>query len=97
MLTPHSTRVVIEANETLPVTLLADARYLNNTVAVEIGNSGVLSFRHKVLFGQWEVPDEPNTIDLSVRKSIMFNGAALEALEITNTGSEEITLHITRV
>jgi hypothetical protein len=97
MLTPYVTKVVIAANETLPVSLLADARYLNNTIAVEIGTSGILSFRHKVLFGQWETPEAPNTIDVSTRKSIMFNGAALEALEITNTGSEEITLHIIRV
>lgn len=97
MLTPDFTKVTLAADELLVVSFIADARYLNHTIAVQVGTSGVLSFRHKVLFGQWETPEAPNTIDMAVRKSIMFNGAALEQLEITNTGSEEVTLYITRV
>jgi hypothetical protein len=95
MVTPTSTEVTVATGDTEVVTLRANFEHVNNIITAVTGTSGVLSFRHRVLYGQWDTPEAPNTLDLAVHKSIMFNGAALEALEITYTGTGSVDLVIT--
>ncbi len=88
--------VIINAGQTKPVNLKADPSLLNNLIAVTTGTAGVLEFRHRVLNGQWETAEAPNTLDLATKKSISFNGAPLEAIEIKNTGAQSVTVTITQ-
>lgn len=97
MIEPISRTVVVAAGETKPIPLHKDARFTKTTVAVRVGTAGVLSFRGKALYGQHEVPEAPNTLNIAERKSIYFDGEALEELEVANAGAQEITLVISQV
>lgn len=97
MTEPIATSKTIPAGETIEVELQKDARYTKTTVSVKAGETGVLSFRGKVLSSQYEVPEAPNTLDIAERKSIHFEGAPLEALEVTNAGAGPVTLVIWQI
>jgi hypothetical protein len=97
MIQPISRAHVIPAGDTVQIPLHPDERFTKTTVAVRVGTVGVLSFRAKPLYGQYETPEAPNTLDMAARKSIYFDGAALEELEIANPGAQEITVVIGQV
>lgn len=94
MIQPISRPHVIPAGQTIQIPLHKDERFTKTTVAVRVGTVGVLSFRGKALHGQYETPEAPNTLDMSVRKSIYFDGEALEELEVANPGAQAVTLVI---
>ncbi len=94
MIQPISTKLVVPAGATVVAALHKDERFTKTTVSVRVGTVGVLSFRAKPLHGQFETPEAPNTIDMAVRKSIYFDGVALEELEVTNPGAQVVTLVI---
>lgn len=97
MIEPVLKTITVAAGETLPVKLKKDARFTKTTVAVTTGSAGVLSFRGKVLHGQYETPEAPNSIDIAVRKSIYFDGESLEELEVANAGAWPVKLVIGQV
>lgn len=97
MATPVFTSKIIAAGQTEIIRLTADAERLHNTITVAEGSSGVVSIELKALFGQWETPEEPNTIDLSTHKSILFKDIALEAVRLTNGGAGAINIYVTQV
>jgi hypothetical protein len=97
MIEPISRPYVIAAGETKQIPLHKDARFIKTTVAVRAGTAGVLSFRAKPLYGQYETPEAPNTLDMAARKSIYFDGEALEELEVSNAGAQAVTLVIGQV
>lgn len=97
MIDPISRTVVVPAGETKQIPLHKDERFTKTTVAVRVGAAGVLSFRGKALYGQYEIPDAPNTLNIADRKSIYFDGESLEELEVANAGAEAVTLVIGQV
>lgn len=94
MITPVFTFQTIPAGAPVAIPLTVDAMRVNNMIAVSEGTAGVLSFRCKAMFGQWDTPEAPNTLDLSTHKSISFNGVPLEAIEITFTGTGSISVAV---
>ena len=96
MIEPSSTPASLNAGEVKVITLSADARRSSNIVTVSVGTTGVLSFRHKALYGQWATAEAPNTLDMASKNSIMFNGVSLEALEITNSSASPVTVVVTQ-
>lgn len=97
MTQPISRPYVIPAGQTVQIPLQPDERYTKTTVAVRVGSVGVLSFRCKPIYGQYEVPDAPNSLDMATRKSIYFDGEALEEIEVSNPGAQQVTLVIGQV
>ena len=87
----------VAAGATKLVRLTADSRRLRTSVAVTEGSSGTLSFKAQVINGQLETPSGSSSIDLATRKHIVFNGIALEAIEVTNSGSSSVNLSITQI
>ena len=94
---PVYTSKIIPAGQTAVINLSVDAECLHNTITVAEGTSGIVSIELKALFGQWDTPEEPNTIDLSNHKSILFNGIALEAVRLTNGSASAINVYVTQV
>jgi hypothetical protein len=97
MLDPISKPATIAAGATEVITLTADARRLHTNIAVTSGTAGTLTFKTKLVNGQLETPSGTASIDIATRKHILFNGAALEAIEVTNGGASPVTINITQV
>ena len=97
MLDAISKSETINAGETELIPLTADARRLHTNIAVTTGVAGTLTFRTKVVNGQLETPSGTASIDIATRKHLLFNGAALEAIEVTNGGASPVTINVTQV
>lgn len=79
-----------------PISLSKNPALVNNLVSFSGRSTGVISFRTKTLFADYQTPGAPNTIDLSANKSISFNGEPLEAIELTDAGSGNVTVTVTQ-
>ena len=91
-------RPEVIANGVTAVVDLAKERQLTRTVVtVNSGTSGVLTFRVRTIGGQLESPEAPSTLDAALKKTIYFDGAALEAIEIANAGASPVTVVITQL
>lgn len=81
---------------TTAIPLAKDPKLTNTLVSFKGRSTGVISFRTKAIYSDFQVPGAPYTIDLAANKSISFLGEALEAIELTDAGSGNVTVNITQ-
>lgn len=75
-----------------------DRLLVNNEFSFQTGSGGdtaVMSFRVKVINCAYETPDS-NTLGLPTKRSIDFNGRALEEVEVTNPSAFTFIMNAVR-
>jgi hypothetical protein len=95
MIENRTTPAVINGGVT-PITLERNPSLTRNLISFSGRSTGVISFRTKSIFSDYQVPGTPNSINLANNKSISFDGEALEAIELTDAGSGNVTVCVTQ-
>ncbi|HWV16043.1 MAG TPA: hypothetical protein VN030_11500 [Cellvibrio sp.] len=95
MIEPLTTPALINGGTT-PITLAKNPKFVNTLVSFKGRSTGIISFRTKAIYSEFQTPGAPYTIDLATNKSISFLGEALEAIELTDAGSGSVTVNVTQ-
>lgn len=95
MIENRTTPKVIDGGVT-EIPLERNPSLTRNLISFSGRSTGTISFRTKSIFADYQVPGVPNSINLANNKSISFDGEALEAIELTDAGSGNVTVCVTQ-